>query len=100
MKYMLAAGAAVFTTLVATPLAYASPLDPHVPDMTRAHCPGGSGGSAPTGHWCDGEHYPDGTYWHQDFWEGWPERNALTCVIDNGSFPPPPAPPGGCGGTA
>jgi Spy/CpxP family protein refolding chaperone len=45
-------------------VASADPPDPHQPDLPKNFCPGGQ--------WdfgrlrvCDGEKYPDGSYWHQ-----------------------------------
>jgi hypothetical protein len=69
-------------------------LNPHYPDQQHNNCAGGQGGAFHFG-WCDGEHYPDGSYWHQittdDGWGATPE-----CVIDSGGQVP--APPGGCEG--
>jgi hypothetical protein len=66
--------------------------NPHYPNANMGHCPGGLGGFGVT--WCDGARYPDGSYWHQI------DTRTPECVIDNGSPFPPPAPPGGCDGTA
>ncbi|WP_343601430.1 hypothetical protein [Mycobacterium sp.] len=75
-------------------------FDPHVPNTAEGWCPGGGVGGFNGFGFCDGDRYPDGSYWHQV------RGNApfagsvltLTCVVDNGSPVPPPAPPGGCGG--
>jgi len=60
--------------------------------------------------YCDGEHYPDGSYWHQLMAGGlgfrWlmpgatqPTNFGLSCVVDPDNGPvPQPAPPGECGG--
>lgn len=78
-------------------VASADPPDPHKPDMTTGYCPGGRWGWGQLAV-CDGEKYPDGSFWHQ--WV----RTYLTgpqwfydCV--SGDEPlPGPAPPGGCDG--
>lgn len=68
-------------------------LDPHFPNQQYSHCPGGWAWWG--GGYCDGEHYPDGTYWHQLTYMG---IGRVDCVIDNGDAIPPLAPAGGCGG--
>ena len=84
--------------------------DPHIPNPSTGDCAGGSAGSPIYMGFCDGEHYPDGSYWHTRQWgipiygnqnglagtHGGP--NGAECVIDNGTPLPPAAPPGGCGG--
>jgi len=73
------------------------PPDPHKPDITKSYCPGGQWG---WGHLavCDGDKYPDGSYWHQ-----WTQTYATgpkfyyDCVGGNEPLPGPP-PPGGCAG--
>ena len=90
-------------------LAHASP-DPHMPDPFNGNCPGGGGGNAFEGY-CDGLHYPDGSYWHKINYgaatafpffvpgQTQPTQLGLSCVIDPDGGPiPQPAPPGGCGG--
>jgi hypothetical protein len=73
-------------------------LDPHQPDMTRGYCPGGRFGFGRLGV-CDGDKYPDGSYWHQ-----WLTRYVVgpqfyyDCVSGDEPLPGPP-PPGGCGGS-
>jgi len=53
------AAAFVLSSAIAT----ADPPDPHQPDMTKGYCPGGRWVTA---IWpCDGEKYPDGSFWHQ-----------------------------------
>src|SRR3954451_22724866 len=54
--------AAVF--VLPTAVASADPIDPHQPDMTKGFCPGGRWGWGNLAV-CDGEKYPDGSYWHQ-----------------------------------
>jgi hypothetical protein len=102
------AAALVFSTAVAS----ADPPDPHRPDLTQNYCPGGQwNAGVGTGYAvevCDGEKYPDGSYWHQ--WERLPYTDYYyggsrapewhhDCVSDSGNnaFPAPP-PPGGCAG--
>jgi hypothetical protein len=91
-----AAAALVLSAAVAS----ADPPDPHKPDITKSYCPGGQWGFGSLGV-CDGEKYPDGSYWHQ-----WMKTNNIggpkwyyDCVGDSGNntFPAPP-PPGGCDG--
>ncbi|TDH55548.1 hypothetical protein E2F47_09995 [Mycobacterium eburneum] len=86
--------------------------DPHRPDLTQNYCPGGQWNTGfGTGYYvevCDGEKYPDGSYWHQ--WKHDPSSNGYIrtwatpdwhydCVGDSGNnaFPAAP-PPGGCDG--
>ncbi|ACC42250.1 MULTISPECIES: hypothetical protein [Mycobacterium ulcerans group] len=85
--------ALMFSTAVAT----ADPPDPHQPDMTKGYCPGGRWGWGELAV-CDGEKYPDGSFWHQ--WM----RTYMTgpqfyydCVGGDEPLPGPP-PPGGCDG--
>jgi hypothetical protein len=93
---MLGAAAIVSSAAVAS----ADPPDPHMPDMTKSYCEGGQWGWGSLGV-CDGEKYPDGSYWHQ-----WMKTNNIggpkwyyDCVGDSGNntFPASP-PPGGCDG--
>jgi hypothetical protein len=105
MKVMLTRlGAAVLGCAAAivcsAAVANADPADPHQPDLPKNFCPGGQWGVGRL-RVCDGEKYPDGSYWHQ--WmggNGWvgPTWN-YDCVGDSGNstFPAPP-PPGGCNG--
>lgn len=92
MKHGIAAAFAV----VASALAFAGPAhadppwaDPHYPDPMHHNCAGGMGGFIVG--FCDGEHYPDGTYWHQYTGSGW--GSTPECMLDN-----QPAPVGGCDG--
>jgi len=48
-------------------VASADPPDPHQPDLPKNFCPGGQWGLGRL-RVCDGEKYPDGSYWHQ--WMG------------------------------
>jgi hypothetical protein len=78
-------------------VASADPPDPHQPELTRNWCPGGQWGFSSL-RVCDGEKYPDGSYWHQ-----WMGANKLDsswhydCVGGDEPLPAPP-PPGGCAG--
>jgi hypothetical protein len=78
--------------------------DPHIPDPLHDHCLGGRVGSLMQDGYCDGEPYPDGSYWHitqygdatVDHPSGWMAL-AKECVVPDGAGTQP-APPGGCGG--
>ena len=72
--------------------------DPRIPNPIMFWCMGGGAGNLLLGQpgYCDGEHYPDGSYWHVI--NAPVVRMRMDCVIDNGSPLPPLAPPGGCGG--
>lgn len=77
-------------------VASADPPDSHKPNMTMGYCPGGRWGFGELAV-CDGEKYPDGSFWHQ--WM----RTYITgpqwyydCV--SGDEPLPGPPPGGCDG--
>lgn len=51
--------------LVLSPATASADLpDPHQPDMTKGFCPGGRWGYGNLAV-CDGEKYPDGSFWHQ-----------------------------------
>jgi hypothetical protein len=81
--------------------------DPHIPDPLHDHCLGGRMGSLTQDGYCDGEPYPDGSYWHLtqygsptvDSPNGWMSL-AKECVVHDGGAGTQPAPPGGCGGAA
>jgi hypothetical protein len=80
-----------FVAIILAAPAQANPLDPHVPDITRNNCPGGRGGFGIV--YCDGEHYPDGSFWHQIM--GYNSISGdLQCVRDDGSMLPPKDPTG------
>lgn len=69
------------------PVAVADPppwTDPHYPDPMHSNCAGGMGGFM--FGFCDGEHYPDGSYWHQITWSGGGTKPE--CMIDNQPAPP------------
>jgi hypothetical protein len=89
--------AATVASLFAAPTIHADPPPPwsdsHYPDQAHGMCAGGHGGAFGFGY-CDGEHYPDGTYWHQVIGTG-VDGLKPKCVLDNN-----PAPAGGCGGNA
>jgi hypothetical protein len=82
--------------------------DPHQPDLMNNYCPGGQwtygslvsvdGGSGQR-KMCDGEQYPDGSYWHEWTWEHgvFGTEWHHDCVSGSSAFPAPP-PPGGCDG--
>lgn len=86
------AALAALALLVAPP-SHAEPAapwsDPHFPDPMHHSCAGGMGGFIVG--FCDGEHYADGTYWHQLSGSGW--GSTPECLL-NGA----PAPVGGCDG--
>ena len=90
----LAATAAILSS---AGVAGADPDDPHKPDITHSFCPGGQWGYGRLGV-CDGDKYPDGSYWHQ-----WMQTNIggprfhYDCVAGDEPLPAPP-PPGGCQG--
>jgi len=97
-----AVASACVTVLILNPVvALADPPgegDPHQPDMTKGFCPGGRWGYHSLGV-CDGEKYPDGSFWHQ-----WMKRWVVgpqfyyDCVGGDEPLPGPP-PPGGCAGS-
>jgi hypothetical protein len=72
-----------------------------IPHPIMFWCMGGGAGNLLLGQpeYCDGERYPDGSYWHVI--NAPVVRMRMDGVIDlncNGSPVPPLAPPGGCGG--
>lgn len=78
--------------------------DAHMPDPMRGHCDGGRTGSLMSEGYCDGEPYPDGSYWRVTQHGAATVENpggwmALTkqCVVHDGAGTRP-APPGGCDG--
>ncbi|MFY2860195.1 hypothetical protein ACOJVU_10470 [Mycobacterium sp. THU-M104] len=113
--YRLVAVLATLAVAAGTASTFASPAhaapDPHMPDPLRGYCPGGGVGNVLMGGYCDGEHYPDGSYWHKLMAGGAyslpimlpgqsePADLGMSCVVDPDNGPvPQPAPPGGCGG--
>lgn len=94
--------AAGLAMLPLTGTAYADPSgsDPHMPNLSIGYCPGGRGGILAVA-WCNGEKYPDGSYWHNVAMTGGTfatPRFEMNCVIDDAFPSGTPAPPGGCGG--
>jgi hypothetical protein len=57
------------------------------------------GGGSGLRRMCDGEKYPDGSYWHEWTWEHgvFGTEWHHDCVSGSSAFPAPP-PPGGCAG--
>lgn len=114
MKLLLAGIVATAAVASAAP-AGADPNDPHIPNWSAGWCSGG--GSIRTGvtafpdqtfsglqGYCDGEPYPDGSYFHQVpnnvGLSGFGSTIVTTCRVNHGSMFSPPAPPGGCDGAA
>lgn len=66
------------------------PEDPHKPDMTKGYCPGGRWGWGNLAV-CDGEKYPDGSFWHQwmKSWMTGPQFY-YDCVGGDEPLPGPP----------
>jgi hypothetical protein len=109
MKVRLAClGAAVLGCAAAivpsAAVASADPPDPHQPDLTQNYCPGAQWSYPSFEAYvdnlqvCDGEKYPDGSYWHQ--WHGGNQYDSswhFDCVGGDEPLPGPP-PPGGCAG--
>lgn len=87
--------------IVTAPHASASPFnDPHIPSYNNAWCPGGGLGTEGRVGWCDGEPYADGSFWHQNGYNGvWGFKVSSTCSVrtDN-PFVLDHAPDGGCDG--
>lgn len=98
-RSLLAGGMVILAAVVAVPSpAHADPGRPHPP----VDCPGGKirGFGSPTGRsFCDGEPYPDGSFWRAADFE-LPDPPPMQCVVHDphGGLWPLPAPPGGCGG--
>lgn len=95
--------AALPTVMVAVMLVFsgAAHADPsQKPNLTTGDCPGGKGGILAVA-WCNGEKFPDGSYWHNVAMTGGTfatPRFEMNCVIDDAFPSGTPAPPGGCGG--
>ena len=93
--------------IVSSAVVSADAPDPHQPDLARNYCPGGQWNAFYT-QVCDGQKYPDGSYWHQ--WVRDPSEGGRIlvttgpqwhhdCVGDSGNnVLPAPPPPGGCAG--
>lgn len=98
---LLAVVVAIMAVAAVAPRTAQADPDRHVPDLSAGYCPGGKQGRyhSPTGYgYCDGMHFPDGSYWHMVQLDS-PGQPTKQCVINpDGSFMPRPAPLGGCGG--
>jgi hypothetical protein len=97
-KLFAAAAATATTTLLFASTAHADPSQK--PNLTTSDCPGGKGGILAVA-WCNGEKFPDGSYWHNVAMTGGTfatPRFEMNCVIDDAFPSGTPAPPGGCGG--
>lgn len=85
------------------PRANASPFnDPHIPSYNTGWCPGGGVGTEGRLGWCDGVEYPDGTFWHQNGYNGFYGfivNTACSMHTDN-PLVFVHAPAGGCDGEA
>lgn len=80
-------------------LASADPTaDPHKPDITRNYCPGGRWNIWGLAAGCDGDQYPDGSFWHQsmELLITGPQFSYECVVGVEPNLGPPP--PGGCDG--
>lgn len=100
-RSLMAVAAAILSAAVAVPSPARAEPDRHIPDPSAGYCPGGVGIGyrSPAGHgYCDGMHYPDGSYWRIVQSDS-PGRPTMQCVVNPGGGPvPEPAPPGGCNG--
>ncbi|KAA1429687.1 hypothetical protein [Mycolicibacter arupensis] len=65
MRVALIRTIAAITVALGTAIASA---EPHIPNPSTGDCAGGSMGSPIWMGFCDGEHYPDGSYWHTRQW--------------------------------
>ena len=84
--------------LLSVGLAHADPSQK--PNLTTGDCPGGKGGILAVA-WCNGEKFPDGSYWHNVAMTGGTFATPvfqMNCVIDDAFPSGTRAPPGGCGG--
>lgn len=97
-RFFAATAVAATAALPFAGAAYADPAQK--PNLTTGDCPGGQGGILAVA-WCNGEKFPDGSYWHNVAMTGGTfatPRFEMNCVIDD-AFPGGTlAPPGGCGG--
>lgn len=67
MRQLFGVGLGAVTVAVGAayvPAASAEGPDPHVPNGSALWCQGGMGNVAMIPY-CDGQHYPDGSFWHQ-----------------------------------
>lgn len=67
IRTITAAAVTALTALALSATAVADTGDPHMPDMSAGHCPGGFDHIKRAQH-CRGEPYPDGTQWLQTTW--------------------------------
>lgn len=101
-KHLALKAAGVITVLalgVAAP-ASANPYagDPLHPDIRVGWCPGGGAQLLNGKGWCDGEDYPDGSFWHQVPMPYFGVYRVNTfCKLHTGLWLQD-APEGGCGG--
>jgi hypothetical protein len=98
VRLFAAVAATAATTFLFAGTAHADPS--HKPNLTTSDCPGGKGGILAVA-WCNGEKFPDGSYWHNVAMTGGTfatPRFEMNCVIDDAFPSGTPAPPGGCGG--
>lgn len=104
----LSSDAAASPRLSAQPAAFQVPApltpfnDPHIPSYNNGWCPGGGLGTEGRAGWCDGVEYDDGSFWHQNGYQGvWGFKVSTTCALrtDN-PFVLDKAPAGGCDGEA
>jgi hypothetical protein len=96
-------GIAAATAVSAASLLFsgAASADPsQKPNLTASDCPGGKGGILAVA-WCNGEKFPDGSYWHNVAMTGGTFATPhfeMNCVIDDAFPSGTRAPPGGYGG--
>ena len=98
VRLFAAVAATATTTFLFAGTAYADPS--HKPNLTTSDCPGGKGGILAVA-WCNGEKFPDGSYWHNVAMTGGTfatPRYETNCVIDDAFPSGTPAPPRGCAG--
>src|ERR1700684_331045 len=80
--------------ILAAGTAHADPS--HKPNLTTSDYPDGKGGILAVA-WCNGEKFPDGSYWHIVAMTGGTfgtPRFEMNCVIDEAFPSGTPAPPG------
>lgn len=64
MKVSLIIVGAIGALVLGQGIGYADGPDPHMPNGAALWCQGGIGNVAMIPY-CDGQHYPDGSFWHQ-----------------------------------
>jgi hypothetical protein len=93
--------AATVGATVAVPAPAHADRDPYFPILSAGYCAGGKveWNNSPDGYsFCDGKHFPDGSYWHSIQYD-FPNTPSMQCVINSGDrLRPRPAPPGSCNG--